>query len=89
MEKIFIKLASCKNCPDIHSQKKTIKYELEYLLIWAPYRELAGPKKLAVGLLPLAEPLDRPGECVLHIFTYLRPGNNVWARETKSEKEVV
>ena len=54
------------------------------LLIWASYGELTGPEKLAVGLLPLAEPLYRPGKCVLHILTNFCPGN--WKACLKTRK---
>ena len=43
------------------------------LLIRASYGELAGPEELAVGLLPLTEPLYCPGKCVLYILTDLCP----------------
>ena len=55
------------------------------LFIGASYGELAGPEKLAVWLLPLAEPLYRPGKCVLHILTNFCPANINWKHALKLE----
>ena len=50
-----------------------------HLLIGPPDGELAGPEELAVWLLALAEPLDRPGERVLHVLADLGPASK-WSK---------
>ena len=57
----------------MYAYKSTEKKAARNLLIRASYGELAGPEELAVGLLPLTEPLYCPGKSVLHILTNLCP----------------
>ena len=77
--RLWDRVSSSSGSPEVAEVKiRKHKIKMRNLLIGASYGELAGPEELAVGLLPLAEPLDCPGKCVLYILTNLCPVKIKW-----------